>query len=221
MKKITLLTYLMSLSVMSLFAQNVEVEGKAKITVMDTVTNVSANVVRQSDGTLALRHYKIGDLAHGGIVFYVNETGEHGLISDTVDLASPANAADVSHQWSTVSEVTGATGDGIGAGAMNTLLILSAQRGDTDSAARLCADLVRGGYGDWYLPSKEELNLMYTKIGVGAAAPNTNIGGFADAFYWSSTEVSSDGVRQQFFGDGNQVVNLKNGNFRVRAIRAF
>ncbi len=63
-----------------MFAQNkLEVEGKARITVMDTVTNVSSNIVRQSDGTLALRQYQIGDFAQGGIVFWVDETGEHGM----------------------------------------------------------------------------------------------------------------------------------------------
>ena len=49
------------------------------ITVMDSVTDVSANVVRQADGTLALRQYKIGDMAQGGIIFYIDESGEHGL----------------------------------------------------------------------------------------------------------------------------------------------
>ena len=202
---------------MGLYAQNLEVVGKAKITVMDTVTDVSANVERQTDGTLALRHYKIGDMTQGGIVFYIDESGEHGLVSDIVDLASPGNAADSTHQWSTVYEDTGASGDGIGAGAMNTLLIVSAQRGDTDSAARLCADLVRGGYGDWYLPSKEELNLMYNNLKV------AGLGGFKSTFYWSSTESSSNNAWKQPFGSGTQLIfNKNNSSFvRVRAVRAF
>ena len=205
----------MCLIVMGLYAQNLEVVGKAKITVMDTVTDVSANVERQTDGTLALRHYKIGDMTQGGIVFYIDESGEHGLVSDIVDLASPGNAADSTHQWSTVYEDTGASGDGIGAGAMNTLLIVSAQRGDTDSAARLCADLVRGGYGDWYLPSKEELNLMYNNLKV------AGLGGFASTFYWSSTEFASYIAWAQDFDVGFQIFNLKLFNDRVRAVRAF
>lgn len=215
MKNLTLLTLLLSLLISGLYAQNLEVVGKAKITVMDTVKVHSANVVRQSDGTLALRHYKIGDIAQGGYVFWVDETGEHGLVSDTVDLASPANASYFTHQWSTAYAVTGATGDGIGAGAMNTLLIVSAQRGDTDSAGRLCADHVRGGYGDWYLPSKEELNLMYNNLKV------AGLGGFNNVFYWSSTEDGSSLAWAQDFGSGNQLNFNKNGDFRVRAVRAF
>lgn len=225
MKTIISLAIIMTLLVMNLNAQNLDVQGKAKITEMDTITTVqdltAGNVVRLSDSTLALRQYKIGDVVQGGMVFWVDETGEHGLVSSLVDLES--SIGDFLHQWSTEFEVTGATGDGIGAGAMNTMLAISAQRGDTDSAARLCADLVEGGYGDWYLPSKEELNEMYLKIGQGAAAPNTNIGGFSNSlsFYTSSTESSSISIWRQNFNGGLQVGDNKLSTRRVRAIRAF
>ena len=200
---------------MSLFAQNLEVEGKAKITVMDTVTNVSANVIKQSDGTLALRQYKIGDMAQGGIVFYVDESGEHGLAADTVD---PSTGI----RWyaGTLGN-TQAKGDGPFSGEMNTAIIICSQVaiGDdgTTYAARLCAELQKGGYGDWYLPSKEELNLMYTNLHL------AGLGGFASAFYWSSTENSSVYAWIQSFNDGGQFTGNKAGLFlgRVRAVRAF
>lgn len=213
MKKITLLTYLMSLSVMSLFAQNVEVEGKAKITVMDTVTNVSANVIRQSDGTLALRQYKIGDMTQGGIVFYVDESGEHGLVADIVDLSTGIR------WYAGTFGNTQAKGDGPFSGEMNTAIIISSQvaigdDGDT-YAARLCAELQKGGYGDWYLPSKEELNLMYTNLHL------AGLGGFASAFYWSSAELNSSFAWIQYFIFGNHYNNNKSNFNRVRAVRAF
>ena len=89
-------------------------------------------------------------------------------------------------------------------------------------AARLCAELQRGGYGDWFLPSKDELNQMYLKIGEGAPAPNTNIGGFAADYYWSSTEFDSDDAWRQLFSSGPQYnSNKTNGANRVRAVRAF
>lgn len=93
----------------------------AKIRVMDTVTDVSANVVRQSDGTLALHHYKIGDKTQGGIVFYIDKSGEHGLVVDTADL-SPGI------RWNAdTSGNTQAKGDGPFAGEMNTAIIISSQ----------------------------------------------------------------------------------------------
>ena len=56
----------------------------------------------------------------------------------------------------------------------------------------------------------------------GQSAPNTNIGGFADAFYWSSTQLSSDFANSQHGITGVQVQSLKfDGSLYVRAIRTF
>lgn len=199
---------------MNISAQTIEVQGKATITDMDTLTDVSANVVRLSDGTLALRQYKSGDLAQGGIVFYVDESGEHGLAADTVDLTAGI-------RWfAGTNGNTQARGNGPFAGEMNTAIIISSQvaigdDGD-DYAARLCADLQKGGYGDWYLPSIEELNLMYTNLQL------EGLGGFTGSFYWSSTEVSSSGAFGKNFSNGSQASGAKNTNsVRVRPIRAF
>ena len=215
MKKFTLLTYLVSLSVIKLFAQNLEVEGKTKITVMDTVTNVSANVIRQSDGTLALRQYKIGDMAQGGIVFYVDESGEHGIVADTVDLSEGL-------RWYAGADVnTQAKGDGPFSGEMNTAIIISSQAalgGDVNTyAARLCAELQKGGYSDWYLPSKEELNLMYTNLHL------NSLGDFESEIYWSSTEGNTDfaGIRalRHFSGNVNSLHFIKWEGLSVRCLR--
>ena len=187
MKKIILLTLLLSLLISGLYAQNIEVVGKAKITVMDSVTDVSANVVRQSDGTLALRHYKIGDMTQGGIVFYIDESGEHDLVADTADLSTGIR------WYAGTNGNTQAKGDGPFAGEMNTAIIISSQVaiGDDEDtyAARLCAELQKGGYGDWYLPSKEELNLMYTNLHL------AGLGGFGFGYYWSSAEAGIASAR--------------------------
>ena len=198
-----------------------ETEGEAKISVMRQTTTADENVVRLSNGILGIRQYQIGDLAQGGIVFWVDESGEHGLVCSQNDLK--VGSSDFSHEWSATDAVTGATGgefasggDGKGAGAMNTILIVSADRLDTDSAARLCFDLLEGGYGDWYLPSKGELNLMYANLHV------NNFGGFNDfGNYWSSSEISISKAWRQYFNDGTQIDADKDLPSRVRAIRAF
>lgn len=213
---IVMLTVLMIPSV--ILSQNgLEVEGKLKISQMDTITlaqDITAgNVVRLSDGTLALRQYAVGDTAQGGIVFWIDETGEHGLVCSLNDLEP--TPGDLGHQWSTVEEVTGSTGDGIGAGEMNTALIIIAQRGDMDSAARLCADLEERGYDDWYLPSKTELEAMYNNLYL------AGLGGFADSWYWSSTEGSNVGAWGHIYPTNNMTFDTKDKLLLVRAIRAF
>ncbi len=195
-----------------LMGQHLDVVGSARVSEMDTLPELTANMVSMSDGTLATRQFKAGDYAHGGIVFFVDESGEHGLVCDTTDIH------DGIAWYNGIHRVTNATGDGIGVGAMNTMLAITMQTNDNTTgefAALLCAELVRGGYGDWYLPSKEELNLMYTNLHL------AGLGGFGE-FYWSSTEDSSAIAWTQNFTNGNQSLDGKfNVISRVRAVRAF
>jgi hypothetical protein len=72
-----------------------------------------------------------------------------------------------------------------------------------------------GGHTDWFLPSKDELNLMYENLKV------AEVGGFADFSYWSSSEYNASGAWNQHFSGGSQNPNGKNGTERVRAVRAF
>jgi hypothetical protein len=72
-----------------------------------------------------------------------------------------------------------------------------------------------GGYSDWFLPSKDELNLVYVNLKLYA------LGGFTDGYYWSSSEDSADFALYQRFSSGNQSGTGKYSTFRVRAVRAF
>ena len=75
-------------------------------------------------------------------------------------------------------------------------------------------------YDDWYLPSIEELELMYSTIGQGA--PGGNRGVFEDDYYWSSSESSSYNAQGVSFFAGSTVNNFsKTSTYRVRVIRAF
>ena len=82
-------------------------------------------------------------------------------------------------------------------------------------AARLCGDLVEGGFSDWYLPSKDELNKLWLS--------KDAIGGFSNDYYWSSTEFDSNNAWLQSFFNGGQFDGAKNTPFpySVRAIRSF
>jgi hypothetical protein len=84
-------------------------------------------------------------------------------------------------------------------------------------AARLCGDLVLGGYSDWYLPSKDELNQLYKFYMNNRVA----IGSFDYNYYWSSTESVSNFVWGHYFYDGYDFCVNKYGIGGVRAVRAF
>ncbi|MEW6606776.1 MAG: DUF1566 domain-containing protein [bacterium] len=157
-------------------------------------------------------HY-IGESYGGGIVFYVYDNGQHGLIAATADQST-------SMRWYAGTYIrTRAQADGVGAGKANTAIIIASQ-GDGDGAtyaARVCNEYsvtVDGvTYGDWYLPSKHELNSLYQQKDV--------VGGFGSYVYWSSTEISSGVAWGQSFDYGGQNYANKNVTLRVRAVRAF
>ena len=82
-------------------------------------------------------------------------------------------------------------------------------------AAQYCGTLSAYGHGDWYLPSKNELALLYTlsKYGSGYGLNTTG------SYYWSSTEYNGFNAWNQRFSDGNQYVNYENNIYLVRCAR--
>ncbi len=150
-------------------------------------------------------HY-IGEVYGGGVVFYVYDNGLHGLIASTIDQSTGVI-------WDNGNnDQTDAASDGIGGGKANTFYI-RAVNGYANYAARLCDIYNAGGFGDWYLPSKYELNLLYAQKAV--------VGGFANAAYWSSSEYNSLYGYEQDFSNGTIAEEFKTATNRVRAIRAF
>jgi hypothetical protein len=150
----------------------------------------------------------IGQSYGGGIIFYIDGTGQHGLIAAASDQSTGA-------EWGCAgTSISGADGTAIGTGNQNTLDIM-AGCGTAGIAARLCGDLVLNSYSDWYLPSKDELYQMYVQ--------KTVIGGFTDNHYWSSTETNSDGACSYLFYNGDLTTTMqKTSNLLyVRAIRSF
>ncbi len=210
----------------SLIAQvHLEVEGKTKISGMDTLNSTLANLVQQADGTLAIRSFKVGDFAHGGIVFFVDDSGEHGLVCAKEDHSTLL-------RWFAGTNIrTRAMGDGLFAGEMNTTLIIAGQLSADDGdpyAAYVCSvfESTEGGitYGDWYLPSFDELDLMCQLQDIINTTAQANGGGaFLSESYWSSTEDGENPaslVRRKDF-DGGKGASSKNIAYGVRAIRAF
>ena len=159
----------------------------------------------------------IGKPYQGGILFFLDTLDQYpfdGLVAAATDQS-------ISAAWGcSGSDITGAEGTVIGTGSQNTSDI-EAECVTMGTAADTCANLVLNAFDDWFLPSKDELNEMYGKIGPGANGPNHNIGGFMNSLYWSSSEVDGNGAEALGFENGGQFYATKNISFRVRAIRAF
>jgi len=96
---------------------------------------------------------------------------------------------------------------------------------DGTVAAKLCANYnnVANGvtYSDWFLPSGDELNEIWVNIVDDGFGANNNIGSFDEAYYWSSSESNENYAWTHHFTDGTPYNAVKNGSYRVRAIRAF
>jgi hypothetical protein len=158
----------------------------------------------------------IGDTHQGGIIFYLDGSGCHGLVAAPSDQSTGI-------QWYNGSYIdTYAYGNGIGSGEGNSQGIRRWQ-GTCSScyASQLCQDLNLGGKTDWYLPSKYELNLMYENIGQGNVLGLGNVGNFANYYYWSSTENDNFNAWLQGFDNGAQGYLGKGNTYNVRAVRAF
>jgi hypothetical protein len=173
----------------------------------------------------AEKTYKIGDAGPaGGIVFY-----DKGNDSDGWRYleAAPANT-EFRAQWGAYEKNIAGTSTAIGAGKRNTQLIVEYLKttGETGKAAQLCANLNFGGYNDWFLPSRDELDLIYKNL------IHRNLGSFKTAqdranqthVYWSSSQYNNYVTWNQYFNDGfqNYATSLgKSDTFSVRAIRSF
>lgn len=180
-----------------------KVTAGTNVTVTGSGTTANPYVVNATGVTTLT----IGQSYQGGIIFWLDATGQHGLIAATADQSTGI-------QWFNggTFTTTNAVRDGIGAGMYNTERII-ANQGAGSYAAQLAANYQGGGYGDWYLPSRHELNLLYTQ--------RTAVGGFVSAYYWSSSEYSLYNAWIHHFVNGNQRNYFKYPTLRVRAVRAF
>lgn len=148
----------------------------------------------------------IGNTYQGGIIFYIDGTGEHGLIAAPEDQST-------SSIWTNIPNIrTNANGITVGTGTQNTTTIISAQ-GSGTYAATVCYLLSLNGYDDWFLPSKNELSLLYQQ--------KEAVGGFSTDYYWSSSEYDTLKAWRMYFPFGNENIISKDSTAGVRAIRAF
>jgi hypothetical protein len=185
-------------------------------------------------GESKTKTYKIGDIGPaGGIIFYDRETASDSKADGKTDsLAAGGKAADWRYleaapaetefaaPWGAYGVNINGTGPTVGSGKGNTQLIVERLRtlGESKCAAQLCAKLSYNGFTDWFLPSKDELDLMYKNL------KKNNLGKFSVKIsYWSSSQANNDSAWYQSFDNGKQYNygNYKYDSFSVRAVRSF
>ena len=175
-----------------------------------TSTSTVAALTCATGGTCA-----IGDTGPGGgIVFYVASANFTSTGSDCNTACKYLEAATsdlANSNWcSNTATLLNVTATGIGSGMSNTT---TADVTCSSGAIQAAADYTNNGKIDWHLPSKDELNELYTN--------KTTVGGFSSAYYWSSSELGANYAWTQSFYDGFQSNLTKNSTLFVRPVRAF
>ncbi len=156
--------------------------------------------------------YSLGDRGPaGGWIFYDKGSYSNGW---RYLEAAPGDQSEGIQWYNGSNTTTGATATEIGAGSANTITIVESQ-GDGNYAAKLYNDLTIGGYSDWFLPSKDELNQMYVNLRL------QKFGGLFGYFYWSSSEYIILYAWGQHFDKNISNYYNKNYTYQVRAVRAF
>ena len=170
--------------------------------------------------------YEIGQYvaSRGGVIFHRYKDGN----TQNYLVVSIANQGSIG--WSNITATAiGASASSTWDGLSNSNAIIG-QSGFANGAAKLCLDLVSLGIDDWYLPSTDELSLLWhnrfnvnkTLSGNSTAGPIAGAGELGAPAYWSSTESGTPTAYSfGFLGGYANSVSGKGDQNQTRAIRKF
>lgn len=168
-------------------------------------------------------HY-VGELFGGGVVFWTDHTGQHGLICSAITLSN-------NQVWSNVDNTLIGPSAQSGWDGLSNSNAIVAQPGHTSSAAKLCLDYTNADYGtgsfsDWYLPSFEELwklsNVVYDVNKALLFDGNPATPEFFPELFMCSSEADAYLTLLIAVGNGMIYTCAKSQiGYTIRAIRAF
>lgn len=178
--------------------------------------------------------YQIGDFGPGGgIIFYHSPSGFNVIQADGSSKlchyleVSPIDLGEIS--WCSQRDWCNyccniQTEEGLGYGKINTLRIINGKHEGGKLTTENCAALACHRYstgrtkdGEWFLPSRVELDLLYKNLWEKVIESST----IGKSWYWSSSQYLNYFAWNQRFSDGIQYNYGKSSTFSVRAVRAF
>jgi len=175
---------------------------------------------REMSVWIRTREYALGDVGPaGGLIFYINpnHATDKWRYLEVAPFDQSAGA-----KWGCFRhEIAGARGTAVGTGRQNTRDMLAACS-EPVTAAALCASLDVNGVGGWFLPSRDELVLVYRNLKATGVADFGLTGVHDNVSYWASSQLTADMAAHIDFADlGRPHFDDKDFPRRVRAIRAF
>jgi hypothetical protein len=181
--------------------------------VAETAFSIQGSNTTVVNAAIEVATIAVGAAFRGGIIFVINGDGVSGKLAATAD----SNPGIV---WGGLGIATNAQSDANGPANTATAVAALGNNGGVSYAAQVCDALSvsSGGntYTDWYLPAKDELNVLF--------ANRAAVGGFTGGIYWSSTEFSgnpSGDSWAQVFASGFQGFSGKPNTNVVRCVRVF
>jgi hypothetical protein len=155
----------------------------------------------------SFKPYSIGSVYAGGIILDLDSSGESGIVCAAADLGLYA--------WGCPGSLVPGTSTSLGSGSANTdsIVLSCATR---PIAASVSSGLVANEYTDWYLPSRDEMQLIYNRLHLQGR------GGFGSGWYWTSSQSSSSTAWALNFGTGALSGSAsKSLSGMVRPVRTF
>jgi hypothetical protein len=114
----------------------------------------------------------IGSAYEGG--FFAGQIDQSGTIYNLV-VGPVASAQTTSVQWKNANTAT-AGADSVIDGPQNTADMVADGDATVYPAAHFCNDLTIGGFSDWYMPAKNELEVCYFNLKPTTTSNNTSSG---------------------------------------------
>jgi|UPI00048A356E hypothetical protein len=181
-----------------------------------TLCSGQTTTLTASPGASTTSNFSVGSIGPaGGYVFYDQGSIINGwryLEVAPVDFGTPL-------EWGCDGTNISGTSTSVGTGQANTNLIIQ-NCSSINIAARACDTAVINGFSDWYLPSKDDFNLIYQNLNPLGIGNFINSNGNQWNRYWTSSQIGAYAYAHDFTPYYQQITQKVNQN-KVRPIRQF